>query len=106
MASRSQSAVSSANAAATVTVTGAAGQICRLYRLDAFTSAGTSTVTVSDGATVIWRSASGEATTSRLAVTWTRPLEGQPGNTMTVTGSAAGASNTVTVNAQIEQSGA
>jgi len=98
--------VSGANAAATITVAAVTGAICKLARLDAFTSAGTSTITVADGSTTIWRSASGEIGTTRVAVTWTKPLEGNPGLAMTITGTAAGAGNTVTINAEVEQIGA
>ena len=106
MAAVSASTVSAANAAATITIAAGIGAICKLGRLDAFTSAGTSTLTVEDGSTTIWRSASGEIGTTRVAITWTKPLEGNPSNAMTITGTAAGAGNTVTLSAEVEQIGA
>ena len=106
MAARSASTVRAANAAATITIAAVTGAICKLARLDAFTSAGTSTLTVEDGSTTVWRSATGEVGTTRVAVTWTKPLEGNPSNAMTITASAAGSGNTVTVSAEVEQIGA
>lgn len=106
MANRSQSTVSSANAAATITIAAVTGAICKLARIDAFTSAGTSTLTVADGATTMWRSPSGEIGTTRTTVTWTKPLEGSPGAAMTISGTAAGAGNTVTLSVEAEQLGA
>lgn len=106
MANRSASTVSGSNVAATITVAAVTGAICKLARLDAFTSAGTSTLTVDNGSTTIWRSASGEIGTTRITITWTKPLEGSPGSAMTITGTSAGAGNTVTLSAEIEQIGA
>lgn len=106
MANRSQSTVSGTNAAATITIAAVTGAICKLARLDAFTSAGTSTLTVEDGSATIWRSSSGEIGTTRVTVTWIKPLEGNPGNAMTITGTAAGAGNTVTISVEVEQIGA
>lgn len=95
--------MSSAGGAATISVAAVAGHICKLASIDAFTSAGTSTLTVTDGSTVIWRSATAEVTTTRLTRTWTKPLEGSPGAAFEVSCSTSGGGNTVTLNAQIEQ---
>lgn len=103
MAVASSSTVSAANTAAVATITGQPGQVARLYRVDAFVSAGSSTITVADGSTTIWRSTTGEVTGTRLVIVWTpQPLMAQPGNNLVVTASAAGAGNTVTLNVEAE----
>lgn len=105
MASLSQSVVSSSGGAATITVSAKTGQTVEVYSFDAFTSSGTSGITIADGATTIWRSAAAEVTTTRVTRTWTRPLKGSPGNALTITATSSGGGNTVTLSAQIEQSG-
>lgn len=103
MAVQNSSTTSSANSAQTITVAAIAGQRIRLMRIDAFTSAGTTTLSVEQGSTVIWQGATAAVTSTMSTLEWTKPLELAPGAALNVKTTAAGAGNTATVNLQAEQ---
>ena len=105
MAVRNSSTTSGANSAQTIAVAAVAGQRVRVMRIDAYTSAGTSTLSIEQGSTVIWQGASAALTTSLTTLDWTKPLERAPGTALNVKTTAAGGGNTVTVNLQADQVG-
>lgn len=92
---RNSTATSVANTANAVTVAAVAGQSVRLAGLDYFTSAGTATLTIADGATTIF---SGPASAARTLLLGFPGLTGTAGNAMTITVGAAGVGNTSTLN--------
>ena len=100
---RNSSVTSAANATAVVTIAGITGQQVRLYRVDGYTSAGTSGLTITDGGTTIYQSPATLLSSSAFtAISWTQPLAANPGNTMVITASAAGVGNTVTINVEAD----
>lgn len=100
---RNSSVTSAANSSVSVTITGVAGYQARLYAVDCFTSAGTSQITVTDGGTTIWTSSPGFCASSGLSNrTWTKSLDGAPGNTMVITAGSAGGGNTVTLSVEAD----
>lgn len=103
MAVRNSSNTSGANSAQTVTIAAIAGQRIRLMRLDAFTSAGTATLSVEEGSTVRWQGAAAGLTTTMTTLEWSRSLETAPGSALSVKTTAAGGGNTVTCNVQADQ---
>lgn len=93
----------SANAATVVTIAGVVGQQVRLWAVSAYTTAGSSSLTIEDGSTVIWSSpASAIGAASLYSVAFTRSLDATVNTNMVITASAAGAGNTVTVNVQAD----
>jgi len=92
-----------ANTAVTATIAAAAGTRAHLYAVDASCSAGTSSVTVQDGATTIWSTTATEVGTSRLRVTWNPGLTGTTNTAMTVTLAACGVGNTGTLAVQADR---
>lgn len=96
-------ATSAANAAVTATVTAAANQRARLYRVDARCSAGTSNVKVEDGATTIFTTTAAEVTTTRLTLQWTVGLTGTVNTAMTVTLATCGVGNTGTLTVEADR---
>lgn len=101
----SQSATSAANATAVITIAAVQGQFWRIYTLDAWTSAGTSQITIAEGGTTRWLSPATWVPTTGAVRTWTpQPLQANTsGTALTITASAAGGGNTVTLNVQLDQ---
>ena len=58
------SQTSAANSVNTITLAAVGATRHRVLRVDAWTSAGSAQLTISDGATVIWKSPAGYVTTS------------------------------------------
>lgn len=97
------STVSSANTAVTHTITGVQNRTIRIESLSAYCSAGTSSITITDGGTTTWRSPTGFISTSIVGVAWPVPYTSNaPGNTVVVTLATCGSSNTGTLNVQHE----
>jgi hypothetical protein len=92
-----------ANTAVTITLTGTAGERVHVYKLTGRCSAGTSSLTVQDGATTIWSTPAGAVGTSNFTESW------NPGLTMTtaangvVTLAACGVGNTGTLTVQADR---
>lgn len=97
------STTSAANTAVSATITGVPGLKVFIYRIDVYSSAGTASLTITDGGTDIYKLPSSFVTTTPTAITWTKPLECTVGNTVVVTLSAAGGGNTTTLNVQADQ---
>lgn len=97
---------SAANAAAVVTLTGAAGSRITIRQITVFASvATTATVTVSDGATVVLNLGTLSLTTSGGANNFTGlAITGSAGNSMTVNIGAAGVGNTTTTSVIADRS--
>ena len=98
------SVTSAANASAVVTLTGVSGLTVKIYSVDAFTSAGTSQLTIAEGATTRWLSPATWIATTLTTRSWTPvPFTANtPGDTVTVTAGTAGMGNTVTLNVQAD----
>jgi TRAP-type C4-dicarboxylate transport system substrate-binding protein len=92
-------------AATAVTKTLAAtssGARAHLYSFSAFCSAGTSTVTVTDGGVQIWTSSAGWVPTTLISASWIPGLTGGFGKTMVITLASCGGGNTGTLNVQAD----
>lgn len=99
------STTSAADTAIVKTITGAANQSTRIASLSAYCSAGTSTLTITEGATTIWKSPSGFVTTTFKGIAWTpQPLLALTmGTSLVVTMATCGGGNTGTLNVQAER---
>ena len=98
------STTSAADTAVSATITGIPGLRVFIYRIDVYTSAGDADLTITDGGTVTYRLPGTFVTTTPTAITWTKPYESNaPGNTVVITVGTAGAGNTATLNAQVDQ---
>lgn len=89
-----------ANTAVTATLTGVQGTRAHVYSLNAWCSAGTAQITITDGATTIFTTLAAEVTTTRLRIEWPTGLTGTTATTMTVTLSTCGVGNTGTLSVQ------
>lgn len=94
---------SAANTTNVITIAAVSGLRISLFRLDVYSSAGTASVTIQDGSTTIYTLPTSFVTTTPTAITWTKPLETVPGNSMTITLGAAGVGNTTTLNVEADQ---
>lgn len=95
--------VSAANAAVSVVVAAVASQRVHLRRVDARCSAGTATLTVTDGATVIWSSIGAEVAAARFTQQWQPSVDTTTSAALTVTLGACGAANTGTLTVQADR---
>lgn len=95
--------VSAANTAVSKTITGVANQRAHLYRVDAFCSAGTSSLTITDGGTTIWSTPAGAVGTTEFTATWPVALSMTTGATGVITLGPCGAANTGTLIVQADQ---
>ncbi len=89
-----------ADTAIVKTLTGVTNRQVHLYGLDVICSAGTSSVTVDDGATEVFSLA---VATTQERIRWEVPLTGTPGSDLVVTLATCGASNTGTLIIQADQ---
>ena len=97
------STVSGSNSALTVTITPQAGQAIHLNSVEAFTSAGTCSFTIeSPSGTVVYRGATGGVSTTPWYLEPVRPIRFAKGVAVLLKTSAAGSSNTSTINAGLE----
>ncbi len=93
------SVVGSSNVAVTVTLLGAANTRVHVYRVGAFCSAGVSSLTISDGAVVIYRSPiNGVGLSEYIVDIGSVGLTGTLGNNVVVTLNSCGIGNVGTVN--------
>jgi hypothetical protein len=97
------STTGAANTAVTVTITGASGTRVHVYRVSAFCSAGTATLTIADGATTKYTSTTGGVGTTEFVFSATAGLTISTGSNAVVTLTACGAANTGTVNVEADQ---
>lgn len=100
-ASNSQ-ATSGTDAAVTATLAASGTVYSRpyLYRVSARCSAGTSSVTVANGATTVWTTGAAEVGTTNSTFTWNPGLVGSANTNMTVTLATCGGGNTGTLMVQ------
>lgn len=84
---------------AVVTLTGAPRTRAHLYTLDAVCSAGTATVSVTDGGTTIW---SGLVTTTVFTKSWNPGLTGTLSSNLVITLTTCGGGNTGTLTVQAD----
>jgi hypothetical protein len=96
-------ATSAVNTAVTVTIAVAASTRAHVYATHAFCSAGTSTLTITDGGTTIWGTTAGEITTARFQRTWTPGLTAETNSQVVVTLATCGAGNTGTLHVQADR---
>lgn len=87
--------VSAANTATTITLTGVANTRAHLYRLQARCSAGSSFITVADGATTLYETDGGTVPsgTQYAEWDWTPGLTATTGNNLVITLASCGAGN-------------
>jgi len=89
---------------AVVTTIAAGGNMrAHVYATHAFCSAGTSTLTITDGGTTIWSTTAGEITTARFQRTWSPGLTGATNSAVVVTLGTCGPGNTGTVHVQADR---
>lgn len=88
--------------ASVVTLTGGLHTRGHLYSLDAFCSAGTATLTITDGGTQIWSSVSGAVGTSVFTKAWNPSLTGTISANLVVTLGTCGGGNTGTLSVQAD----
>lgn len=97
------STVSAANAVNTVTLTGIAGFRFHIYKVDAFCSAGTATLTITEGATIIHRGAPGGVGTTDYREIFTPGLTLNDGVNAVISVTSCGVGNTSTLNIVADQ---
>lgn len=91
------------NTAVVYTITGVTNARVRLMSFKARCSAGTSTVTITDGGTTVWSTTAGAIGTSDGGAVWMVPESRSVGGTVVVTLGACGVGNTGTLNVQADQ---
>lgn len=97
---------SSANSPNTITLGVSGTQRQRVFRVDAFSSSGTSQLTIKDGAMEVWKSPTGWiASTGISSFAPTYPVVGSSGNALVVEALTAGVGNTTTLNVHYEPLG-
>lgn len=96
-------ATGAADTAVVATIAAVANARAHLYRVDARCSAGTSALTVQDGATTIWSTVAAAITTAQFATTWAPGLTGTTNTAMTVTLATCGVGNTGTLTVQADR---
>lgn len=92
-----------ADTAVTVTIAAAASTRAHVYNVHGFCSAGTSTLTVTDGGTTIWGTTAGEVGTSRFEKRWEPGLTGATNSQVVITLATCGAGNTGTLHVQADR---
>jgi hypothetical protein len=95
--------VSATNTAATVTLTGAAGQIVSVFSVSARCSAGSAQLTINTGATLstqIWSTAATEVGTTTFRFQWSPGLASSLGNGLKIVLSACGSGDVGTLDIQ------
>jgi hypothetical protein len=100
-------ATGAANTAVTATLAATTGIRGHVYTLEAFCSAGSATLQVQDGATVIWATNGAEVLSTaltRFVKTFNPGLTGTTGNAMTITLGTCGVGNAGTLTVQADQS--
>jgi len=97
---RDARSVSAANAAVTITLTGAANKRAHLYSIAAYCSAGSASVTVLDAAANVWDTPAGTVGTALWTATWTVGKTGTTANNMSVTLGTCGVGNVGTLSVQ------
>lgn len=85
-----------ANTAVTTTFTQGTGTAWRILSIAAYCSAGSASLTVTDGGTTVWSTPAGTITTSLVSFTWPIPVM-LVGAAPAITLGACGASNTGTL---------
>lgn len=95
-------ATSGANAAVSITLTGVANTRWTIRSVNAFCSAGTSGITITDGGVTIFSTPAAEVGTTRDAIVQALPSVAA-GNTMVVTLATCGVSNTGTLQVTADQ---
>lgn len=95
--------VSVANTAVAHTITGRANERARIISFKASCSAGTSTVTITDGGATVWSTTTGAILTVDGGAIWLLPLTLTSGNTVVVTLGACGGGNVGTLTVQADQ---
>lgn len=92
-----------ANTAVTATIAAAASVRAQLYEINAYCSAGTATLTVTDGGTTIWATNGAEVPSTaatRFVKQWPTALTGATNSAMVVTLGTCGVGNTGTLAVQ------
>jgi hypothetical protein len=92
-----------ANTAVVVTIAAVASTRAHVYNVHAFCSAGTSTLTVTDGGTTIWGTLAGEITTARFEKRWEPGLTGATNSAVVITLATCGVGNTGTLHVQADR---
>lgn len=94
--------VSATNASAVKTITGFTNRSVRIFSFKASCSAGTATVTITDGGVTVWSTVAGAIGTNDGGAIWMPPLTLTPGNTAVVTLSTCGGGNVGTLTVQAD----
>ncbi len=99
-----KSITSAAGGTAVITITGVTGLTIKVYSVDAWTSAGNSQLTITDGGVTTWQSPSNWIGTILTTRTWTpQPFQSNTaGNNIVLTASSSGGGNTVTLSVQAD----
>lgn len=92
-----------ANTAVVVTLAAVGQTSWRIQSVDAWCSAGTSSITITDGGTQIWSTVAAEVTTAHLRYTWPVSLTGQRSNAVVITLATCGVGNTGTLAVQADR---
>ncbi len=92
-----------ADTAVVVTIAAAGGVRAHVYTVDALCSAGTSSVTISDGGTTIFSTAAAEVTTARLRIQWPLGLTGATNSAVVITLATCASANTGTLTVQADR---
>lgn len=96
--------VSAADTAVSITVTAAVNEHGHVYGISAFCSAGTATLSLTDGGTTVWGTSTGFVGTTTVGVAWTpAPYTGPANSALVVSLSTCGAANTGTLNVQADR---
>lgn len=95
--------VSAANTAVTITIAAMTGARTHVYSLDAFCSAGTSNLTITDGGTTIWSTPATEVPVTRDRISWPTGLTSATNSAIVITLAACGAANTGTLDVQADR---
>jgi hypothetical protein len=92
-----------ANTAVSVTIAAAASTRAHVYNVHAFCSAGTSSLTVTDGGVTKWGTTAAEVGTTRFEKRWEPGLTGETNSAVVATLAACGGGNTGTLHVQADR---
>ena len=95
--------VSAANTAVAVTIAAVQGVRGHVYHVEARCSAGTSSLTITDGGTTVWSTAAAEVGVVNYVRDWSHGLTGASNSAVVITLAACGAANTGTLMVQADQ---
>lgn len=95
--------VSAADTPVAVTIAAAASTRAHVYNIHAFCSAGTSTLTVTDGGVTIWGTLAGEIGVTRFEKRWAPGLTGTTNSAVVATLDTCGGGNTGTLHVQADR---